>query len=389
MRLDGKETRHVGAAGEPRRVLFVDHARAMGGAETSLLILMKHFDPERYRPILATQEGVLMDRALDAGIEAHSIAMPRLKRSARAPFDLSLGSLALRRLAREQGCAMVHANVLRAAVYAAPAAKIAGLPLVWHVRDILSPGVTTKSLCRASKAVIAISQAVSRDLPCAASTHVIYNPIERSRATKLDRSALGLPLEGRLVATVGRLRRWKGHHRFIEVAASLAQAHPDLRFLVVGGRIFSEDDSDADYPDALRRLATEKGIAERVFFLGHRDDVDAIWPHLSALVHLGDAEPFGRVVAEAQMAGVPAIGFDEGGLPEIIAPGTTGYLVPKGDLGGVGGALSLVLDDPDRSKALSEQARRSAEHRFDVLGHAEAVQAVYDSLLPITSPGEY
>jgi glycosyltransferase involved in cell wall biosynthesis len=372
----------------PRRVLFVDHARAMGGAETSLLILMRNLDPERYQPVLIGQAGVLMDRASAAGIEAHSLPMPRLRASVRAPLHLARFALELRKLADGQGASLVHATVLRAALYAAPAARVARLPMIWHVRDILQPGRSSSALCASAAEVLAISQAVAQVLPCAKRARVIHNPIEASDPPISGRQALGLPESGELVASVGRLRRWKGHHRFLELAATIAPAQPDTRFLVIGGRIFTEDDSDADYPDFLRAEAIRLGIADRVDFLGHREDLDAIWPHLSALVHVGDPEPFGRVVAEAQAAGVPALGFAEGGLPEIIDHEESGLLLKAGDLEGMAEALVTLLDDAKRRERMSANARRSATRRFSPAKHAAAVQSVYDSLFVPTSPGE-
>ena len=375
----------------PVTLLFVDHASALGGAEISLLGLLEHLDRQRFRPLLATVDGPLAEAAERLGVPVARLPLARLRRSPMAPWRWLRGSLALAALARRERVALVHANVLRAAAYAAPAALLAGRPLVWHVRDILATDLLVRLLCRRSAAVIAISRAVAAALPCAARSRVIYNPIALPEPAVLapaassprspipPRAALGLP-EGQLVASVGRLRAWKGHHRFLAAAAKVASERPGARFLVIGGQLFGEDGAETDYPARLAHLARAPEIFGRTLLLGQRDDMAAIWPHLSLLVHAADAEPFGRVVAEAQAAGVPVLGFADGGLPEIVAQGESGRLVPVGDDAALARALAELLDDPPGLRRMG-QAGRARAARFAPAAHARAVEAVYDSLL--------
>jgi glycosyltransferase involved in cell wall biosynthesis len=412
----------------PVNILYVDHAEGLGGAEISLLGLLEALDRSRYRPLLACRPGPLADRAAALDVAVRFLPLARLKRSPVAPFRLAYGSLALAQLARREGAALLHANVLRAAVYAQPAAALAGLPWVWHVRDILDEGPTSRWLCRRSAAVIAISQPVAAALPCADRAAVIHNPIPAPRAlAPRSRAELGLPEGGPLLASVGRLREWKGHHRFIEAAARVAAADPQARFAVIGGRVFGEDDEDRDYGAQLEAQAAALGLAGRIIFTGHREDLDAIWPQVDLLVHAGRAEPFGRVVAEAQRAGVAVVGFADGGLPEIVnsgwAGGTpetvetartvqtvevegtgtegrggetvgmsgdetrssaideTGLLVPAGEVPALAAAMIELLVSPQRRRRMGQAGRIMAAERFDPARHARAVEAVYDGLL--------
>ncbi len=392
-----------------RRILFVDHAAGMGGAEHSLLGLLEQLDRDRYRPILAAVDGPLADRAEALEVEVHRLALPRLRSSPLAALHLLRGSLALSALARRRQAALIHANVLRATLYAAAAARWAGRPLVWHVRDILPPSATTRWLCREAAAIIAISEAVRRSLPCPERARVIFNPVadptgarsagDASRPSRpadvqraaLDteggdagalaarRAVLGLP-PGRLVASVGRLRAWKGHHRFLAAAERVADAHPDVHFLIIGGRVMGQDRADLDYAGRLRRMTEAGPLAGRAHLLGQREDLASLWPELSLLVHAAEAEPFGRVVAEAQAAGLPVLGFDEGGLPEIVVSGQSGSLVPAGDLDALAAQLDALLADPERMRRMGRAGRLMAS-RFDPAVHARAVEAVYDSLL--------
>lgn len=362
----------------PVTVLFVDHAAGMGGAEHSLLALLEHLDRARVRPVLAAVDGPLAEAARTAGVAVHVLPLVQLRGRATAAWRLARGTLALARLARRVEADVVHANVLRAAVYAAPAARLTRRPLVWHVRDILERDATTARLCRSAAAIVAISRAAAGGLPCAARARVIYNPVAVRPPRARSRADLGLPAEGPLVAAIGRLRAWKGHAAFLEAAARVR--HADARFVVVGGRLFGEDRADLDLLGGLQAQAAALGIADRVAWLGHRDDVPDLWPHLGLLVHTAAAEPFGRVVAEALVAGVPAVAFRDGGVPEIVDDGASGVLVAPGDVAGVADAVDRLLGDPDLRRRMGAAGQAAARARFDPAAHARAVEAVYDCL---------
>ncbi len=367
----------------PRRLLFVDHAAALGGAEISLLGLLAALDRNAWEPHLATVPGRLGQLAAEAGVAVHHLPLTRLKRDGGrtpfgAPWQLLRGSLALAALARRLDVALLHANVLRAAVYTAPAARLAGRPWVWHVRDILRPSFTVRLLCREADAVVAISRAVAAALPCAGRAQIVANPVNLPPARTRGREALGLP-EGRLLASVGRLRPWKGHHRFISMADHMAAR--DVQLLIIGGRDLGDDGEDLAYAEALRRQAAALGLGERVHLLGERGDLADLWPHLSVLVHAADAEPFGRVIAEAQLAGVPVAAFADGGVPELIVDGVDGLLAPPGDEAALARAADRLLADPELAGRLARQAAARAQAAYAPAAHAAAMEGLFRSLV--------
>ncbi len=363
----------------PLTVLFVDHAPALGGAEHSLLGLLSALDRGRVRPVLAAVPGPLAEAARASGVTVHTLPLRQLKGHATAILRLARGVLALAALIRREQVDIVHANVLRAAVYAAPAARLTGRPLVWHVRDILASDRTTRALCGQAAAVIAISEAVRRALPCAGRACVIYNPVAVLPAQARTRAELGLPEDGLLVASVGRMREWKGHDAFLEAAARVR--HPQAGFVVIGGRLFGEDRDDLDLAERLEARAAVLGLSDRMTFTGHRGDLADIWPHLAVVAHTAEAEPFGRVVAEAQLAGLPVVAFRDGGVPEIVAGGETGLLVPAGDVGALAGAVDRLLDDAELRSRMGAAGRARAAERFDPAEHARAVVGVYDGVV--------
>ncbi len=384
----------------PCPLLFLDHAPALGGAERSLLLLLKHLDRRRWQPHLACSGGPLAEQAAALNVPVHRVPMPRLRRSPRFPADWLAGARAIARLAREIGAVLLHANTVRAALYAALAARLADIPFVWHMRDFwLSEARPRRPwadrwgkriLCGAAAQVIANSHAVAARLPCRSQVTVVHNGIEVARfdpamdATPF-RQEHGIPPDAPVVGTVGRLRPWKGHHRFLRAMARVVQEVPETRCLVVGGAVFGVDD---DYPQQLRRLAADLGLAERAIFTGHLEDVRPALAALDVFVHAGDPEPFGLVNVEAMAMGKPVVAFAHGALPEIVVDGETGTLVPPHDEGALAAAVIAILNAPPRGRTMGAAGRRRAQALFEPRRMARAIQNVYERVVfsPLSAP---
>jgi len=367
------------------RVLYVDHAEALGGAEHSLLLLLKHLDRERFQPLLACNHGPLAEAAAALDVPVFPVEMPRIRGEPLGPVRLLRGGLALAKVIRRQRVDIVHSNVMRASFYAALAAKLSGRPLVWHVRDIHRPSERwyTRLMCRLAKRVIAISQAVTAPLPCPAKAAVVYNGLDLEEyPTELDgaavRAELGLPANAPLAGIVGRLRAWKGQDRFLRAAAIVAQQLPQARFLVVGGSIFAGGEA---YEVGLRQLAAELGLAERVIFTGHREDLPRLLAALDVLVHCSDAEPFGRVLIEGMAARRPLVAFADGAVPEIVLHGETGLLVEPGDERALAAAMIELLSDRERARRLGAAGRLRVERFFTAARTARTIETTYHSLI--------
>ena len=121
-----------------------------------------------------------------------------------------------------------------------------------------------------------------------------------------------------------------------------------------------------DGPDRAlaERLCREMKICDRVHFLGNVTAVETLLPVCDLLLLTSDRESFGLSALEAMACGVPVVGTDAGGLPEVVASGTTGYLRPIGDVDGMSRDALSILTDPARKAQFSEAARRRAVSEF-------------------------
>ena len=362
---------------DPTPTLFIDHAPAMGGAEGVLLTVCKHLGKNRWRPVLACH-GTLLEKAQRLGLDAHPVTLPRLRRSPRALMDWWAGVQTLSRLAKRTPARLMYANTVRSMFYALPAARLARLPLVWHFHDfwlsesrprrLWADRLLKQLLCAAATRVIANSHATAAHLPSGCNPVVVHNAIDIAAFDPtLDgtpfRARYGIPAGVPVAGMVGRLRPWKGQARFLRAMARVAEALPEARFLIAGGAIFGVQD---DYEAELHRLAAELGLAGRVVFTGHLDDVRPALAALDVFVHPGDPEPFGLVNLEAMAMRKPVVAFAHGALPEIVVKGKTGLLVPPGDEAALAEAVIGLLRKPQRARELGAEGRARAARCFSV-----------------------
>lgn len=377
----------------PVPILFVDHAPALGGAERSLLLLLRHLNSQRWRPQLACVTGELAARAQHVGLPIHLVSLPRLRRSARFPIDWLSGSRTLARIAREVDAAAIYANTVRAALYSGIAARLSRRPFVWHMRDFwLSETAPTWEFAdRCAKylimstatRVIANSAATAARLPLAQHVRVIHNGIDISAFDPLTPGAAfrdqnDIPREAPLVGMVGRLRPWKGQERFIRLATRVLEHNSDTYFAIVGGTPFSVQD---EYATSLHEMVDRLGLARRVKFSGHLDDVRPALAAFDVFVHPGDPEPFGLVNVEAMAMSKPVVAFSHGALPEIVLDGETGILVPPVRLDAMARAIVHLLAMPDVRLSMGQAGRNRAATYFEIERVAHEVGSVLSDVI--------
>jgi glycosyltransferase involved in cell wall biosynthesis len=178
-----------------------------------------------------------------------------------------------------------------------------------------------------------------------------------------------------VLAVFGRLHAWKGQQVALD---ALAQLPADCHLWVVGAPLFGEHAFEA----SLRAQAERLGIASRVRFLGFRDDVAPLMRAADVIVHASTfPEPFGRVVVEGMLARKPVVATAAGGVPEIIADGTTGVLVPPGDAAALAHAVATLRADPVRAAAIAEAGASRARRTFGVETMVRGVRAVLDEVM--------
>jgi len=387
-------------ATRPIRVLYLDHTAKLSGGELALARLLGALDRTRVEPIVVlAEDGPLRQLLLEQSIETHVFPLhDRLRNVRKDSLDLA-GSLAqmgalgsiwryaqrVSRFARERGVDLIYSNSLKADFYGAVAARLARLPVVWHVRDRIEddylPPVAARLVRLLARHLPACVVANSRStletlrLQPGKRTAVIASGLTREHIERC--SGARLPNAIPRIGVIGRIAPWKGQDVFLEAAALVLREGIRARFHIVGAALFGEE----AFERQLRELAAALGVAEHVEFAGH-SDVPTILRSLDVLVHASKTpEPFGQVIIEGLAAGLPVIATDGGGAREIIEPDRTGVLVPMGDARTLAAALAKLLADPERGRRLGAAGRQHVLEHFTVERSARHSEALYERLV--------
>jgi len=187
------------------------------------------------------------------------------------------------------------------------------------------------------------------------------------------RGELGIDAASPIVGQVGRLVRDKGQDVLIRAFADVLAARPAAHLVLAG---------TGTQEQPLRALASGTGIAERVHFLGFRNDVPDLTAALDVAVLASvdcDASP--ASVKEAMYLRKPVVVTDIGGLREMVDDAVTGRVVPPGDSGALAGAILGLLGDPAGSAAMGARAREIVRTRYSLAALADAYEKVYAEIV--------
>jgi glycosyltransferase involved in cell wall biosynthesis len=389
-----------------RRILFLNVAGEIGGAERSLLDLLaslRKTAPAVELSLLLAAEGPLRGRAERLGVAVTVLPMPDAVRGL-GDFGLrgagrwrSLATLArrgasalpatcqyarrLRRFVDVLRPDVVHSNSIKFHLLTRLACP-RGLLVVWHVRDFLGGRPLMARILRyASGGVgaVAISQAVGDDarkvLP-GVPVAVVYNAIDTDEFSPgpgdgawLDRLA-GLSPAGPDVVRIGLVAtyaRWKGQDVFLQAATRAAKrlAGRPVRFYVVGGPIYhtaGSQWSEAELRERGRSLL-EEGL---LGFVPFQQEPAAVYRCLDVVVHASTLpEPFGRTIIEAMACGRAVIAANAGGAAELFTQGHDALGVPPSDVDALAQAMGELAADPTQQERLEKNGRSTTVARFN------------------------
>ena len=138
-----------------------------------------------------------------------------------------------------------------------------------------------------------------------------------------------------------------------------------------------------DGPDrgAAERIVREKGLSKDVFFLGKQDRVQEKLGLADLFLLPSDMESFGLAALEAMACEVPVVATNVGGVPEVVAHGVDGYLVPPRDVAAAAKYALEILTRPDRGRRMGQQARASARSKYCASDVIPLYEAYYRKVL--------
>jgi glycosyltransferase involved in cell wall biosynthesis len=363
------------------RVVYLAHAFMVGGAEEMVLNLVRHL-PQRFEPMVCCihEAGAIGDEIRRTGTP---VAVLGLQPGLRRPRDVG----GIRRYLRETRPEIVHTFLLTASLYGRLAAILERVPIVIGTEVNIYEGkrwrhaIAERLLMIGTDRVVVSAESVrefyTRQVHAdPAKVEVIYNAVDflqaRASVSRMEmRTALGLPAGASVAGVIARLTEQKGHRFLFDALADRAElAHVHL--IVIG---------DGDRRDALGRQADALGLTPRVHFLGARRDLGNLLAAMDVFVmpSLWEGLPLSLVLAMS--ASLPVVATAVAGIPEVVADGRTGVLVPPGDAAALGAALGRVFGDAALRERLGREARHSVLPRFGVDRYVDSIVGLYDRLL--------
>jgi glycosyltransferase involved in cell wall biosynthesis len=361
------------------KLAIVSASAVPGGAERALLGLVRQLPTAGIEPFaVLLQPGPLAEWLALADCPTVVLDAGRTRQLYRTASVLAR----IRKSLIEQRADVVLSSQSKSHVYGGVAALSAGLPAVWWQMEIPHRSRIEWVAGRVPAAVVICASRAAEEAQRRLTPHrqILRIPLSvdvpaiaaRRGSGRAVRRQLGW--EGnRVVGIVGRLQPDKGQMTFLEAAALLAQEHDGIRFAIVGGAILGWEGS---YPSELRQRAKELGLADRVHFAGHQDDVAPWFDACDVVVHAALNEPFGLVLIEAMALGKPLVAASAGGPIDIVEDGLSGVLTPPGNPSELARAVGRVLEDPALAAMLATGAAKRAESFTDQRVAAQLCEAL-------------
>jgi glycosyltransferase involved in cell wall biosynthesis len=341
--------------------------------------------------VLPDDTGPLASDLAKLGVEVIARPLAVLRRGGLTAAGLSrlsgrlmADTAGLARHIRKRQVELVHSNT-SVVLSGAGAARAAGIPHVWHVREIYSQWSRLfpvhRRLLASADALPCVSVATSLQFGRGENVRVIHDglAITPSRSQRsAARTRLGLPQDSPVVAVVGRISDWKGQDQLVRALATPGLSRRGTIGLVAGD-VWPGAESRRD---AIVSLAAELGVSDRLVFGGFIDRISDVYGAADVIAVPSTApDPLPGAALEAAAAGCAVVAAAHGGLPEIISDRRTGRLVPPGDAEALAAALAELIDTPRLRATLGSEASRDVRKRFAPERLIASLQALYTELV--------
>jgi glycosyltransferase involved in cell wall biosynthesis len=360
-------------------VAFVSSYGGLGGSEVYLERLLDRLDGSYVGPIIALQDGPLVDRLRVRGLKVDVLTTSGMS------LSLAVSAWKLRRRLLKTRPDLVHANGLKAVIVTLLAVLGSGLPVVWVRHDFSMEGWRARAIARRCRTVICVSHALTRTFGKGElrrvqviRTGVPEVNLARDQARK-HIADVAKPQANPIISLVGHLIPGKGHLELIEIVPQLLARLPRAQILIVGG---TPSNRFTPYADLVHERVAQLGLSKIVRFLGHRDDVMmmiagsdlVVMPSMSS--HKGiETEGFPLLALEALAAGTPVVAYAVGGIPELIAD--CGLLVSPGNRYELREAILRLARDRFLWDRLSRCGKERVRRSFTIAEMIHGLEGVY------------
>lgn len=366
-----------------------------GGSAENTLLTVAEANTDRYQVALVTgpskgerspTEAIARKRGV------HFADAPHLVRNVNLLADL-LAVWELWRLMRQGNYDIVHTHTSKAGLVGRLAARFAGVPIVIHTPHghvfygYFGPVVTQifvwleRWAAGFSQRIISLTAKGAQDhidfgIAAREKFAVIHSGIDFSSFDQAGlqpeavRGELGIPLDGIVIGTLGRLTEIKGQDDLVEAFVTVRKLVDNPWLLLVG---------DGEEREMLLAQAERLGVADRLILAGWRQDIYAVLGAMDIFALPSHNEGMGKALVEAMYAGLPCVATRVGGVPELVSD-DVGLLVEASSPPALAEALCQLARDPERRRRMGEAGRlRAADYSVEQM--VIKIEALYEEVL--------
>lgn len=372
---------------EPLTVLHVRNSIAYGGVETSMLGWLNAIDRSRFNcPLALFTERDDAEAPFRETFSSHGHQILSLPWHPGRTFRAAVATL--ENHIRTTGARLLHTHDWRSDVIGWHASRRTGIPImttvyVWfrhplatRIKEAIDAFYIRRfdritAVCEATR-----RQTVARGVP-EGKTGVLISGMAESRiAGQVDRRAIrarfGLSDNHTAFVYVARFYGEKAHATLVEAFRKIVSREPGARLLLPG---------KGPLEKALREQIDATGLDEHILMPGFVGEIPAVLAAMDIMVHASLAEGIPLALYEGMLAGLPVIGSDVDGNPEVVIPQRTGWLVPPGDVEGLRKGLITALEERHLWGEYGSNARELIRSSYSIEKAVENLQDCWSEVI--------
>lgn len=365
----------------PYNVLHVLSTARLSGAERIVQFIARHLDRQKFNPLILCTGNPLCKVYEQEG---HRV----LTMASLTPLPLNI--LKFRSILKNRNIQLIHAHDHRASLLALMSGGLnRRIPLISHIHNT-NPWMKTPHPFKLVEILVRnrydLSIACSETVNNYFLTHhpflkpgkiiTITNGIEIKDHPQVDRTivakSLGIPPNGFIFGTVGRLNEQKGLDILLPSFKIVANRWENTYLLIVG---------TGSMEQKLKKLTADLGLTDRVVFAGYREDVYDIFQLMNVFVLSSRWEGLPMVLMEAMAQNVPVISTDVGGIRELVHHEETGFLIPSGNQSLLAEKMICCYEQREWAQKMARAGRELVINKCNVKNQVKKIENIYLSLL--------
>ena len=381
-----------------KRILYLHAGAEMYGADKVLLELIKGLDSKEFEAhVILPNDGVLVEALRQVGAKVSVLDYPILRRKYFNPkgiadyirsYNFYAKQIAL--YAREHSIDMVHNNTAAVleGIYLKRKLK---LPLIWHVHEII---VKPKAISdfinmlmgRYADKIVTVSQAVANHIKQSpfikdSQVEVIYNGVDNAVYYPMDASSIrekfDIAQDALVIGMIGRVNAIKGQNDFIEAVEPLLEKNEQAVAFLAGG-VFPGEEWRLEELD--KRIASSS-VVSQIHRIDYYDKTSELYNMFDIFV-LPSIKPdsLPTVVLEAMACSKPVVGYNNGGIAEMVVDDKSGHLVKPNSPQELSNAIFLLLDSSEKREQFGREGYQRQKELFSLDSYIKNFSEFYDNL---------